>query len=89
MRDRIEEEFEVFWHAFRSVVEATDGDGDPDHRARYQAAVAAFAEAFGKPLQPTRDEGGMIFSHPLLSAKDIQKLNDRRGDASFSETPEG
>jgi hypothetical protein len=29
--------------------EATDGDGNPDHRARVRAADALLAQAFGRP----------------------------------------
>jgi hypothetical protein len=51
---------------------------DKDPRVRYQAASAFLAEAFGKPIQPTREEGGMIFQHPLLTEEDLSKLNAQK-----------
>src|SRR4051794_10793996 len=34
LRDRLEAEAEEIWRVYRDAFDATDGDGEPDHRAR-------------------------------------------------------
>lgn len=60
LRERVEAERDRVWNAYSGALEAETADGLPDHRARYQAASALLAEAYGKPLQPTQETGGPV-----------------------------
>jgi hypothetical protein len=82
LREKVEENVEEIWAAFQGAMNATTADGAADHRARYQAAATVLAEAYGKPLQPTRDEGGLIFAHPLLTDADIERLNKQMSNGN-------
>ncbi len=52
--ERAEREMERVWPVFDEGLEAVNRDGDPDFRARVQAAAELLAQAHGKPVQPTR-----------------------------------
>jgi len=61
LREKVEAEIDLVWAAYAGALEAVGADGAPDHRARYQAASALLAESYGKPVQPTLDQGGVQF----------------------------
>ena len=61
LRELVEENAEEVWAAYLEALTASTGDGLPDYRARYQAASALLAEAYGKPMQPTHEQGGVTF----------------------------
>jgi hypothetical protein len=56
LRERAQEHMEEIWTAYHEALAATDAEGKPDHRARFQAASALLAEAYGKPVQPVEDQ---------------------------------
>jgi len=60
LRELVENAEEV-WAAYLEALTANTADGAPDYRARYQAASALLAEAYGKPMQPTHEQGGVTF----------------------------
>ena len=61
LRELVEENAEEVWAAYLEALTASTADGLPDYRARYQAASALLAEAYGKPMQPTHEQGGVTF----------------------------
>jgi Family of unknown function (DUF5763) len=56
LQEKVEEHAEEIWQAYYGGLTATNAEGEPDARARFQAADALLAQAYGKPLQPTTSE---------------------------------
>ena len=56
---------------YLEAMEALDGDGNPDHRARVRAADAFLAQAFGRPplsIEVEKEtEETMIIKSPIIS----------------------
>lgn len=51
LREEIEDDFAAVWGAFKDALVAKTTDGDADHRARVQAAIAVLDQAYGRPPQ--------------------------------------
>ena len=63
--------------AYVDGLEALGPDGVPDYRARVLAADAFLAQAYGKPVQPTREEGGLtVMFVPLDRGADWKSPED-------------
>jgi hypothetical protein len=56
---------------YLEAMEALDGDGNPDHRARVRAADALLAQAFGRPPLSieveNQSEETIIIISPIMS----------------------
>src|SRR5215211_7201147 len=57
LREEVEHEHELIWQGYREALEATHPDGSPDFRTRVMARDALLAQAYGKPVQPTEEQG--------------------------------
>jgi hypothetical protein len=53
LREKIEAEADEVWRVYRDAFDATDGEGDSDHRARLASVEGVLAQAYGKPAQAT------------------------------------
>ena len=49
LRERLEAEADEIWRVYRDAFDATDGDGDVDHRARLASVEGVLAQAYGRP----------------------------------------
>ena len=77
LRDKVEANAETVWAAFFDGLTATNPDGSPDFRARFHAASSLLAEAYGKPVQPTHEQGRTVINvvrPPRRNADDTADL---------------
>ena len=72
-RERVDEHVDQLWNElYAAATEAVDEKGQPDYRTRALAVKDIMAEAYGKPLQPTKEEG----SGPVILMRDIPRPGD-------------
>ena len=68
LREKVEENVELVWAAFRDGLEAVDEEGNADSRGRVAAASALLAEAYGKPAVALVGDPDQPVSFILASA---------------------
>jgi hypothetical protein len=100
VRERLAEiaqdEAERIAAVYLEAMEAADGDGNPDHRARVRAADALLAQAFGRPplsIEVEKQSEEIIIISPMMSrmqeAKEAQEAQERELKAARPALPPG
>jgi hypothetical protein len=89
-----EDEAERIADVYLEAIEATDGDGNPDHRARVRAADAFLAQAFGGPrlsieVERQSEETIIITSPSMSRLKEGLEAQERELEAARPALPPG
>jgi hypothetical protein len=78
---------------YLEAMEATDGDGNPDHRSRVRAADALLAQVFGRPplsIEVEKQDEEIIIISPITSAlKEGMEARERKLEAAPPALPPG
>jgi hypothetical protein len=76
LREKVEAEADEIWRVYRDAFDATDSEGDSDHRARLASVEGVLAQAYGKPAQAIVGDAEQPVTFVLASL--LQRARDEQ-----------